>query len=211
MRLALKTLPLRSRRPSKAVRAGGGAVLGAKKFMKWCALVLGALILALACISWIVREAQDRADLHTRSFCEFTEAFNTAMKPRDITVGEHIGWNKADPRFAQGLCAMMLPDGGEVPCAVELWGTRISSAPIRHLTLTFTSVQAEYLVPVVQGVFDVFKPEFDEQTLSDIMGFCDAPFGQETYEKIWQNMWDCNFYMISESPESVTAKWYFTD
>ena len=180
------------------------------RFLKKCFLAILIVLAAAFYITAIVRNFERMADPHDRSFTEFFRVFNETMAPQGIAVGEDTQWDTSDMLYETTHCVVTLPDGGELPCYIELRGNSILKTPIMLLEIEFTKEQAEYVVPVVQGVFDVFKAEFDAQIFLEITEFFEICFDQAPYEKIWQNM-QCDFYVESEDQGFVTVKWNFLD
>ncbi len=180
------------------------------RFLKKCFLAILIVLAAAFYITAIVRNFEGMADPHDRSFTEFFRVFNETMAPQGIAVGEDTQWDTSDMLYETTHCVVTLPDGGELPCYIELRGNSILKTPIMLLEIEFTKEQAEYVVPVVQGVFGVFETEFDENTFSEITEYLKTCFDQVPYERFWQNEY-CSFYVESEDQDSVTVKWNFLD
>ncbi|MCE5235344.1 MAG: hypothetical protein ABFC62_12170 [Clostridiaceae bacterium] len=207
------SMPRAAARPSRAMQTNQGRnmLFDAKKYFKWVFFALAVTVVALFWISGIVRNFKDKADPHTRSYNEFSSVFNESMATQGIAVGEDTEWDTSTTWYETTHCVLTLPDGGEIPCHIELWGYSLRQTPIMSVEMRFTSEQKEYLIPIVQGIFDVFEPKLDGQVLTEITEFCKSCFGQEAYEKKWKDLPHGYFYLTSDAPDAVTAKWFFLD
>lgn len=183
-----------------------------KQFLKKCFLAILIVLAAAFYITAYVRNFERMADPHNRSFTEFRRVFNEAMASQGIAVGEDTQWDTWDVWYETTHCVVTLPDGGELPCYIELWGNSIRKTPIMLLEIEFTKEQAEYVVPAVQGVFDVFLPEPDEQSkayIDQVLEACKIPFSLQAYEKHWEGYPYNEFTLTLDDEGLVTAQWYF--
>ncbi|HMM31260.1 MAG TPA: hypothetical protein PKB13_05700 [Clostridia bacterium] len=182
------------------------------QFLKKCFLAILIVLAAAFYITAYVRNFERMADPHNRSFTEFRRVFNEAMVSQGIAVGEDTQWDTYDVWYETTYCVVTLPDGGELPCYIELWGNSISKTPIMLIEIGFTKEQAEYVVPVVQGVFDVFLPEPNEQSkvyINQVLEACKIPFSLQAYEKHWERQPYNEFTLTLDDTGLVTAQWYF--
>ena len=182
------------------------------QFLKKCFLAILIVLAAAFYITAIVRNLEDKADPHNRSFTEFRRVFNEAMAPQGIAVGEDTQWDTSDVWYETTHCVVTLPDGVELPCYIELRGNSILKTPIMLIEIEFNKEQAEYVVPVVRGVFDVFLPEPDEQSkayIDQVLEACKIPFSLQAYEKHWERQPYNEFTLTLDDAGLVTAQWYF--
>ena len=142
-----------------SMKAGG---VDWRKLIRFSALAILILILAVVWSNLIVRAVNRSRDPRIRSEQEFLDTFNEAMTEHGISIRDDGNpWAQVKPEgtYQQKQFSLVLPNGDTGSVLLKRQENR-STARLYELTISYDMTSGPYMQQITDGILSVFEPEF---------------------------------------------------